>query len=96
MNRLFRAALIGAILFLSVSAFAEDRYGKLPIAFEPNRGQFDRQFEFGSRGFGYSLLLKPTSITMSFRGGSMSQRTSIQMALRGANPALPNFRTFKH
>src|SRR5260370_33701385 len=81
------AAMLGSLLFLSWSALAEDRYGKLPIAFEPNRGQFDRKFDFGSRGFGYSLLLKPTSITMEFRSAGTSQRTSIEMALLGASPA---------
>ena len=81
------AVLVGSFIFFSLSAFAEDRYGKLPIAFEPNRGQFDRKFDFGSQSFGYSLLLKSTSITMEFRSAGTSQRNSIEMALLGANPA---------
>jgi hypothetical protein len=32
-------------------------YGKLPLAFEPNRGQADRAVRFVARGSGYSLLL---------------------------------------
>ena len=40
-------------------------YGKLPLAFEENRGQVDRKVEFLSRGSGYTLLLTPTEAVLA-------------------------------
>src|SRR5205809_929482 len=35
-------------------------YGKLPMSFEPNRGQTDRKVKYLSRGSGYTLFLTQT------------------------------------
>jgi hypothetical protein len=55
-------------------------YGKLPLSFEPNRGQFDSRYTFGSQGPGYALLLEPTSATLRL------QTTTFTLKLRGTNP----------
>src|SRR5262249_30588695 len=41
----------------AVRARAVESYGKLPLSFEANQGQTDRQVKFLSRGGGYSLFL---------------------------------------
>jgi len=38
----------------------EEMYGKVPLAFEANAGQFDEKVRFLSRGPGYNLFLSPT------------------------------------
>jgi Bacterial Ig-like domain (group 3)/Beta-propeller repeat len=40
-------------------ARALQTYGKVPLSFEPNRGQVDSQVQFLSRGQGYALYLTP-------------------------------------
>lgn len=40
-------------------------YGKLPLNFEPNRGQADARVDFLARGAGYSLFLDPTEAVLS-------------------------------
>ena len=42
-----------------------ENYGKLPLAFEPNRGQADRSVEYLSRGEGYSLYLSGGAATLA-------------------------------
>jgi hypothetical protein len=44
---------------VSPSAQLTPRYAQLPLSFEANQGQTDRQVEFLSRGGGYSLFLTP-------------------------------------
>jgi hypothetical protein len=58
-------------------------YGNLPMSFEPNRGQFDPDFQFGSRGLNSSLLVNPTGLTVKFRSATLN------MKLRGANTHAP-------
>ncbi len=42
-----------------------EAYGKLPLSFEANQGQTDRQVKFLSRGNGYSLFLTPTATVLA-------------------------------
>src|SRR5438045_3089079 len=52
-------------------------YGKLPLSFEANQGQTDRQVRFLSRGNGYSLFLTGTEAVLSLKDSPPStQRTS--------------------
>src|SRR2546425_897296 len=44
-----------------------DSYGKLPLSFEANHGQTDRQVKFLSRGSGYSLFLTANETVLSLR-----------------------------
>src|SRR5580704_6872313 len=41
------------------------QYGKVPLSFEPNRGQADPRVQFLSRGSGYSLFLTPGEVVLS-------------------------------
>ncbi len=43
----------------------EEAYGRLPIAFEANRGQSDPAVKFLSRGPGYTLFLTPTEAVLN-------------------------------
>src|SRR5216683_1938879 len=53
---------------------AVDEYGKLPLSFEANQGQTDKQVKFLSRGHGYALFLTPIEAVLSLKAGSR-QRT---------------------
>jgi hypothetical protein len=46
-----------------------EAYGKLPLSFEQNRGQFDSRVKFLARGHGYSLFLTSDGATLSLRRG---------------------------
>ena len=48
----------------AAKARISENYGKLPLAFEVNNGQTDKQVDFLSRGAGYSLFLTPTEAVM--------------------------------
>jgi hypothetical protein len=60
---------------VSVDAAAE-RYGALPVRFEPNVGQFDERVEFVARGGGYTLLLTAgeTVLSLGAAASDLSQR----------------------
>ena len=40
-------------------------YAKLPLAFEPNRGQADARTAFLARGAGYRIALRPTEAMLA-------------------------------
>ena len=75
-------------------------YGRLPMRFEPNRGQTDPRVRFLSRGGGYTLFLTPDEAVLTLRtppspnsrskardGGTTESRASVlRMQLVGANP----------
>jgi hypothetical protein len=72
----FRFRLVSTAAFalcLSSSTFANPNpptaanYAKLPMSFEPNRGQADFQVKFLARGSGYTLLLSPTEADLALR-----------------------------
>src|SRR5437879_2382712 len=46
-----------------------DAYSKLPLSFEANQGQTDKQVKFLSRGPGYTLFLTPTEAVLSLKAG---------------------------
>src|SRR5215212_1091428 len=58
-------------------------YGKLPLSFEPNMGQSDKQVRFLSRGPGYSVFLTPTEAVFCLRGNEKA--AVLRMKLTGAN-----------
>ncbi len=45
----------------------EQKFGRLPLHFEPNLGQAHSQAKFLTRGRGYSLLLEPTQAVLALR-----------------------------
>src|SRR5258708_7254539 len=69
-------------------------YGKLPLAFEPNRGQSGRDVQFLARGVGYTVFLTPDGAVITLQRGSV--RTEPQPAgwvgdprARQAQPDIP-------
>jgi hypothetical protein len=73
-------------------------YGKLPLRFEPNRGQVDPSIQFLARGSHYSVLLQPRVATLVLNSEDSSPQkrhlhgkpattssASIRMTLEGAN-----------
>src|SRR5205823_9623245 len=72
-------------------------YGKLPMSFEPNRGQTDRKVKYLSRGSGYTLFLTESEATLAlYKNEAESDSTSradhsslssvVRMRFKGANP----------
>ncbi|MGH9840431.1 MAG: SBBP repeat-containing protein, partial [Blastocatellia bacterium] len=60
-----------------------ERYGKLPLGFEINRGQAGPDVRFLSRGAGYSLLLKSNEAALTVRNDEKS--ATVGMKFLGAN-----------
>jgi uncharacterized repeat protein (TIGR01451 family) len=56
------------------------KFGKVPLSFEPNRGQSDPRVDYLSRGKGYTLLLTHGQAVLRLGGGS-----PIRMELAGAS-----------
>ncbi len=50
-----------------------ESYGKLPLYFEANQGQTDKQVKFLSRGKGYTLFLTPTEVVLALK----NQRSAV-------------------
>jgi hypothetical protein len=76
-----------------------ENYGKIPLSFEPNKGQTDPSVQFLSRGSGYSLFLTQNEVVLNLerqRMASPSQTPgsqpgvamadTLRMKLLGANP----------
>jgi len=72
-------------------------YGKLPMSFEPNRGQTDKRVKYLSRGAGYTFFLTQTEAALAlYKNEGESDSTSrshhstltsiVRMRLKGANP----------
>ncbi len=53
-------------------------FGKLPLSFEANQGQTDRQVQFLSRGRGYTLFLTPTESVMVLQQREAKEQTRDQ------------------
>ncbi len=76
-------------LCLSSTAFANPNtptaanLAKLPMSFEPNRGQADSQFNFLARGSGYTLLLSPAEADLGLRSAANSSTSSTQAKTPG-------------
>ena len=64
-------------------------YGSLPLSFEANRGQAEKNVRFLSRGNGYTLFLTPAETVLTLRqpSGRTSNDAVLRMRLVGANPS---------
>jgi hypothetical protein len=76
-------------------------YGKVPLSFEPNRGQTDPHAQFLSRGPGYALFLSPQEAVLSLQTSKPANKpnangipvvapaktSTLRMQILGANPA---------
>jgi len=60
------------------------KFGRLPLLFEPNRGQTDLEVKFVARGGGYGLFLTPREAVLSL-GSSRTRSSVVRMKLSGAN-----------
>jgi beta-propeller repeat-containing protein len=69
---------------------AIETYGKLPLSFEANEGQFADEVKFISRGSGYNLFLTATEAVFAFDSAS-AEENALRMQFRGAN-ASPRIR----
>ena len=63
-----------------------EAYAKLPLHFEANRGQTDRQVKYVARGLGYTTFLTASEAIFSFSG---SPPSVVRMKLGGASPVEP-------
>ena len=61
-------------------------YGQLPLSFEANHGQTNREVEFLARGAGYTFFLTSTEAVMSLRDNAAAQASVLRMKLAGAKP----------
>src|SRR5579863_7087751 len=69
-----------------------EAYARLPLSFEPNRGQAPQAVQFVSRGKGYTLLLKGNEAVLGLQPSGRSEHRSraavdsaLAMQLLGAN-----------
>jgi hypothetical protein len=61
-------------------------FGKVPLNFEPNRGQVAPEVQFLSRGPGYALFLTPGEAVLELnKGKSASASSTLRMKLLGAD-----------
>ena len=81
-----RLALIGALCAGLANArdLAAEAYGKLPLYFEPNRGQSLPEVKFVARTAQYTVFLTSDGITLRGRDGGM-----VKMTFPGARPRPP-------
>ncbi len=64
---------------------ALESYGKVPLSFEPNRGQTDARVQFLSRGPGYGIFLTPGEAVLAFPKDKAAGQAVLRMKLAGAN-----------
>ncbi|HSE18999.1 MAG TPA: SBBP repeat-containing protein, partial [Pyrinomonadaceae bacterium] len=70
----------------AVKMTVSEKYGKLPLSFEPNMGQSAKAVKFISRGNGYTVFLTPTEAVFSLRRDqNKAPRAVLRMKLPGAN-----------
>ena len=82
-----RAATSGERALLSKNAAAA-AFGKLPLSFEANQGQTDKQVKFVSRGSGYALFLTSTEAVLSLKteSGRHAKKDSVLPIARTQKP----------
>src|SRR5882762_4048834 len=63
-----------------------ETYGKLPLQFEANRGQTDKDVRFLSRGAGYSLYLtaREAVLVLAKPNAKAQKSVALRMSLVGA------------
>jgi hypothetical protein len=84
-GRMLRAATPGEQATLSKGAVAA-AYGELPLSFEVNEGQSDRQVKFLSQGPGYGLFLTSTEAVLSLKTETGLLEDSILPTPRNQKP----------
>lgn len=69
----------------STQTLIEEAYGKLPLRFESNNGQTDKQVKFISHGSGYSLFLTANKATLALKSKEKSKSAVLEMEMLGSN-----------
>ena len=76
------------------AARLSESFGELPLRFEANRGQTDREVKFFARGNGYTLFLSKVGAVLRMRGGEVEggevegtarREATLRIRLEGAN-----------
>ena len=62
-----------------------ERYGRLPLAFEQNRGHTDGRVDYLARAAGQMIFLTPTGATLALKGEQGKRGAAIRLAFAGAN-----------
>src|SRR5258708_990236 len=87
----FLPALAAGLIYLSPT-FAKvttlETYGKLPLSFEPNRGQAGAGTLYLARGNGYLLSLEASGSTIRLRNKDKSAKISSQLVGSSKSPHL--------
>jgi Beta-propeller repeat len=88
--RMLSAITLGLTVIGAASAnvAAVSNYGKLPLSFEPNRGQAASGTQYVARGSGYLLSLEPTGSRILLRTRNKSAQISSQLVGAAAHPRL--------
>ncbi|HEX7334391.1 MAG TPA: SBBP repeat-containing protein [Pyrinomonadaceae bacterium] len=76
----------------STKARVADRFGRLPLSFEPNKGQTDQAIKFLSRGPGYDLFLTANEAVLTLRkpqrpDSKVLEGSVLRLKMIGANNA---------
>jgi Beta-propeller repeat len=82
-----RSASPGESHTATQKAAADSSFGKLPLSFEANRGQAEREVKFLSHGPGYSVSLTSSSMVLATRSSSRPQQSK-QVNESSALPSL--------
>jgi hypothetical protein len=88
--RILQAVAVGLISLgttLAAAVKAPD-YGKLPLTFEPNRGQAEAKTVYLARGAGYLVSLEPSGSRILLRKGGKSAEISTHLLGGSSNPPL--------
>ncbi|MGE0469383.1 MAG: hypothetical protein AB7L09_10110 [Nitrospira sp.] len=68
--------------FAPSTAVLQSTYGKLPLSFEANHGQWDASVQFVTRGRGHTLFLTPTQAVLSVRAGTVQDQEQVDDTIR--------------
>jgi hypothetical protein len=89
-----QSAPVSPISQTKQKALVAANYGKLPLSFETNQGQFDPQVKFLSRGSGYRLLLTDSAAVLELsKPGAVSHAQPGSTSARGAKAKSPTAKT---
>jgi hypothetical protein len=85
MSKIIPATLIALAVSSLCHAEVDAPYGRLPMAFEANRGQTDPAVHFLARGQGYGLYLTADEAVLSLRAPSSQSDTVVRMQIAGVS-----------
>ena len=82
-------ATLFALLLIPVGALASETFGKLPLAFEPNQGQGDRESKFLARGPGFTVALRTDGAAIHSKGKSGKGEVTVMRLIGASSKSLP-------